>query len=184
VIQASTGSGRTKAGMAIQLCQRPDQLSICIGLGDRRQERRRQRHRAIDNRRPDESALLKTLGDQPHPTAVHACRGRGKRAPGQRHGRRAGRREFPSDSRHLIGLGQALLRRGKQVSGRRHGEPRATRLLMKSPSAQTAALLWCRCSGHGAWIFGPFCKRPFACTLSNCIRGPRATPITPTSSAG
>ena len=79
----------------------------------------------------------------------HACRGRGKRAPGQRHGRRAGRREFPSDSRHLLGLGQALLRRGKQMSGRTHGEPRATRLLMGSPPAQTPALLWCRCSGHG-----------------------------------
>jgi PAS domain-containing protein len=32
--------------------------------------RRRQRHRVIDNRRPDESALLKTLGDQSHPAAV------------------------------------------------------------------------------------------------------------------
>ena len=34
------------------------------------QERRRQRHRVIDNRRPDELALLKTLGDQSHPAAV------------------------------------------------------------------------------------------------------------------
>ena len=56
---------------------------------------------------------------------------------------------IPSDSRHLLGLGQALLRRGKQMSGRTHGEPRATRLLMGSPPAQTPALLWCRCSGHG-----------------------------------
>ena len=57
---------------------------------------------------------------------------------------------IPSDSRHLLGLGQALLRRGKQMSGRTHGEPRATRLLMGSPPAhKTPALLWCRCSGHG-----------------------------------
>jgi hypothetical protein len=56
---------------------------------------------------------------------------------------------IPSDSRHLLGLRQALLRRGKQMSGRTHGEPRATRLLMGSPPAQTPALLWCRCSGHG-----------------------------------
>ena len=66
------------------------------------------------------------------------------------HSRAVGQRpRIPSDSRHLLGLGQALLRRGKQMSGRTHGEPRATRLLMGSPPAQTPALLWCRCSGHG-----------------------------------
>ena len=35
------------------------------------------------------------------------------------------RPRIPSDSRHLLGLGQALFRRGKQMSGQTHGE-RAT----------------------------------------------------------
>ena len=66
------------------------------------------------------------------------------------HSRAVGQRpRIPSDSHTLLGLGQALLRRGKQTSGRTHGEPRATRLLMGSPPAQTPALLQCRCSGHG-----------------------------------
>ena len=57
---------------------------------------------------------------------------------------------IPSDSRHLLGLGQALLRRGKQMSGRTHGEPRATRVTHGvATGPQTPALLWCRCSGHG-----------------------------------
>ena len=59
-----------------------------------------------------------------------AAEGASERQPGQRHGSRAGAPRIPSDSRHLLGLGQALLRRGKQMSGRTHGEPRATRLLM------------------------------------------------------
>ncbi len=57
------------------------------------------------------------------------------------HCRAVGQRpRIPSDSRHLLGLGQALLRRGKQMCGRTHGESRATRLLMGSPPAQTPAL--------------------------------------------
>ena len=39
-------------------------------LDQHRKLRRRERHRAIDDRRPDETTLLKTLGDQPHPAAV------------------------------------------------------------------------------------------------------------------
>ena len=62
----------------------------------------------------------------------------------------AGPGRIPSDSRHLLGLGQALLRRGKQMSGRTHGEPRATRVTHGvATGPQTPALLWCRCSGHG-----------------------------------
>ena len=57
------------------------------------------------------------------------------------HCRAVGQRpRIPSDSRHLLGLGQAFVRRGKQMSGRTHGEPRATSLLMESPPAQTPAL--------------------------------------------
>ena len=56
---------------------------------------------------------------------------------------------IPSDSRHLLGLGQALLRRGKQMSGRTHGEPRATRLLMgvatgPNPCPFVVSMLWPR----------------------------------------
>jgi hypothetical protein len=66
------------------------------------------------------------------------------------HCRAVGQRpRIPSDSRHLLGLGQALLRRGKQMSGRTHGELRATRLLIGSPPAQTpcpfvVSMLWPR----------------------------------------
>ncbi len=71
----------------------------------------------------------------------------------ERQGRDAGAgpgARIPSDSRHLLGLGQALLRRGKQMSGRTHGEPRATRVTHGvATGPQTPALLWCRCSGHG-----------------------------------
>src|SRR5208337_2114768 len=39
-------------------------------LDQDRKLRGRQRHRAINDRRPYEAPLLKTLGDQPHPAAI------------------------------------------------------------------------------------------------------------------
>ena len=92
------------------------------------------------------------------------------------HSRAVGQRpRIPSDSRHLLGLRQALVRRGKQMSGRTHGEPRATRLLMGSPPAQTPALLWCRCSGHGGLRSSATSANDRLCALLICKRARRGT---------
>ena len=148
-------------------------------------------HRACDEGRDGDSAL----GPRPRRRPNHQplCSGAGEgravctrlaiplRACRVRSLRGGGRSShvirIPSDSRHLLGLWQVLLRRGKQIFGAGATVGRsATGSAPKSPMPQDPSPLpfpaGAPGSAHNGQAFGHPCKRPFTDALLICKKAP------------